>query len=88
MTFTVIHLFPFADDKDDRLSEKVLTGLENIDDDLDQSEILLLKMNSNANEIQELGLKEFPAIIFYEEQVGKMFKGNSESHMFKESQTI
>ena len=66
------------DDDGDRLSNKVLHGLESVDDDLDRNDILMVKMSSD-NDIVNLGLRELPAIVFYENGEGKVFNGNKRS---------
>ena len=66
--------FVAADDEEDRFSSKILLGLENIDDDLGKRDILIVKISSD-NDISELGVRELPAIIFFDDQVPTVFQG-------------
>ncbi|TRY76604.1 hypothetical protein TCAL_03494 [Tigriopus californicus] len=67
------HLAVVVYDPDDRRSDKVLTGLENIDDDLDKGDVTLVKL-SNDNDLTFLGeLPDLPAIVFFESEVPTVF---------------
>ncbi len=53
----------------------MLTGLENIDDDLGKKDILIVKMSSD-NEFGKLAeVEELPAVIFFEDKVPTIFQG-------------
>lgn len=70
------------DDKDDRLSQTVLGGLENIDDDLGKRQILIVKMSSADNEFSKLDVHELPAVVFFENKVPKVFQGKLKFQLF------
>lgn len=55
-------LYIFPDDKDQKLSQKVLLELENIDDDCDQNDIAFVKIDDD-NEAAEWGIDEIPTIV-------------------------
>ena len=63
------------DDKSDRLSSKVLSGLENVDDDLGREDVLVLKMSTEGNEYAGMGIKELPAVVFFDQKVPTVFEG-------------
>lgn len=54
--------FSFADDKDDKVSQKVLTELENIDDECDQNDIAFVKIDDDK-EAAEWGIDTIPTIV-------------------------
>lgn len=58
----VAFLYIFSDDKDQKLSQKVLVELENIDDDCDQNDIAFVKIDDD-NEAAEWGIDEIPTIV-------------------------
>ena len=77
-------MFVFTtDDKDDRLSQKVLTHLESIDDDAEKNLIFVVKFSpedvDEANkelEFAGVNLDELPALIlFTEPEKVVVFKG-------------
>ncbi len=51
-----------SDDKDQKLSQKVLVELENIDDDCDQNDIAFVKIDDD-NEAAEWGIDDIPTIV-------------------------
>ena len=61
------------DDSNDRMSSKVLSGLENVDDDLGRKEILIVKMDKDRNDVSNVD--EFPAVVFYDEKIPTVFQG-------------
>lgn len=65
-----------ADDANDRVASKVLAGLENIDDDLAKKDILIVKMEREKNDVDGLNVDEFPAIVFFDQQVPTVFQGD------------
>lgn len=52
----------FADDKDQKKSQKVLAELENIDDECDQNDIAFVKIDDDK-EAAEWGIDEIPTIV-------------------------
>ena len=70
----------FIDDEEDRMSQKVLSGLENIDDDLERSDIVIVKMSTETNDISNLGIKELPAVVFFDNKEKTIFEG---MHLFR-----
>lgn len=61
-----IHIIsPFlrnSDDKEQKLSQKVLDELENIDDECDQHDIAFVKIDDDK-EAEEWGIDEIPTIV-------------------------
>lgn len=55
-------MFSVADDKDDKVSQKVLAELENIDDECDQNDIAFVKIDDDK-EAAEWGIDEIPTIV-------------------------
>lgn len=55
-------LFLHSDDKDQKKSQKVLTELENIDDECDQNDIAFVKIDDDK-EAEEWGIDEIPTIV-------------------------
>lgn len=51
-----------SDDKDQKKSQKVLSELENIDDECDQNDIAFVKIDDDK-EAQEWGIDEIPTIV-------------------------
>lgn len=51
-----------SDDKDDKVSQKVLIELENIDDECDQNDIAFVKIDDDK-EAAEWGIDEIPTIV-------------------------
>lgn len=58
----VAFLYIISDDKDQKLSQKVLLELENIDDDCDQNDIAFVKIDDD-HEAAEWGIDEIPTIV-------------------------
>lgn len=52
----------FTDDKEQKLSQKVLAELENIDDECDQHDIAFVKIDDDK-EAEEWGIDEIPTIV-------------------------
>ena len=69
-----------SDDRDDRLSSKVLSGLENVDDDLGRDDVLVLKMSTEGNDYGGMGIKELPAVVFFDQKVPTVFQGEIIGH--------
>ena len=63
------------------MSTKILTGLENIDDDLDLSDIPFVKLTKQGNDLTGFGVKEFPAVLLFKD--GKLHETGEETHDMK-----
>ena len=67
------------DDKNDKLSEKILAGLETIDDDTDSSDVLLVKVSEVQEAREEFGDSvigdEMPSLVFFDDKVPTRFEG-------------
>ena len=67
------------DDKNDKLSEKVLAGLENIDDDTDSSDMLFVKVSEIEEAKAEFGESvigdELPSLVLFDEKIPSRFEG-------------
>lgn len=55
-------LYALADDKEQKVSQKVLGELENIDDECDQHDIAFVKIDDD-HEAAEWGIDEIPTIV-------------------------
>jgi len=53
----------------------VLTELENIDDDVGKQKISMIK-TTDASFAEEVGLEEFPALVFFKEGVPNLYEGD------------
>ena len=55
-----------------------MTGLENIDDDLDKLDVIMVKMASKEDNLdsQFVSVSKTPAIIFFDEKTPLIFEGN------------
>lgn len=77
--FDLIKKF-FLDDKNDKLSEKILAGLETIDDEMDSSDILLVKVSEIQEAREEFGDDvvgdELPSLVIFDEKIPTRFEGN------------
>ncbi|KAK6627927.1 hypothetical protein RUM44_010409 [Polyplax serrata] len=62
-------------DKDQKESQKVLTELENIDDDCDRNNIAFVKID-NDDEAKEYGIDTFPTLVFFEKQIPHVYDGD------------
>ena len=69
------------DDKNDKLSEKILTGLETIDDETDSSDVLLVKVSEVQEAREEFGDSvigdEMPSLVFFDNQKPTRFEGKT-----------
>lgn len=65
----------FADDKDQKKSQKVLSELENIDDDCDSHNIAFVKID-NTEEAKEYGIDELPCLVLFEKRIPHVYDGN------------
>ncbi|XP_072757534.1 uncharacterized protein Hlk isoform X1 [Anoplolepis gracilipes] len=62
-------------DKEQKKSQKVLSELENIDDDCDQQNIAFVKI-SDLNEAKEYGIDTLPALVLFERQIPHIYDGD------------
>ncbi|KAL6447198.1 hypothetical protein ACFW04_001475 [Cataglyphis niger] len=62
-------------DKDQKKSQKVLSELENIDDDCDQHNIAFVKI-SDLNEAKEYGIDTLPALVLFERKIPHIYDGD------------
>uniref|UniRef100_U5EMW7 Putative nucleolar protein 58 n=1 Tax=Corethrella appendiculata TaxID=1370023 RepID=U5EMW7_9DIPT len=62
-------------DKDEKQSQKVLTELENIDDECDQNDIAFVKIDDDS-EAKEWGIDELPCMIFFERGIPHIYDGD------------
>jgi thioredoxin-like negative regulator of GroEL len=67
----------FADNEDDRKSQRVLNELENIDDECDQLGIVFVKID-NDEEAQEYGIEKVPSLVYFENGIPMLYEGNLE----------
>ncbi|XP_050343186.1 uncharacterized protein LOC126768861 isoform X4 [Nymphalis io] len=62
-------------DKDQKKSQKVLTELENIDDECDQNDIAFVKIDDDK-EAKEYGIETVPTMVFFEKGIPHMYEGD------------
>ncbi|XP_050440891.1 uncharacterized protein LOC126845910 isoform X3 [Adelges cooleyi] len=62
-------------DKNQKKSQKVLTELENIDDECDQSGIAFVKIN-NLDEAREYGITTVPKLLYFEKRIPHIYNGD------------
>lgn len=65
----------FSDDKDQKKSQKVLSELENIDDEADQNDIAFVKISDGA-EAKEYGIDTLPTLVFFEKGIPHIYEGD------------
>lgn len=65
------------DDNNDRKSQRVLSELENIDDECDKLGIAFVKID-NDEEAKEYGLEKVPALLYFEKGIPLLYEGNLE----------
>ena len=62
------------------MSEKILTGLETIDDETDASDVLLVKVSEIQEAREEFGDSvvgdELPSLVFFDDKVATRFEGS------------
>lgn len=75
-TLNLIFLF-FADDNNDKKSQRVLNELENIDDECDKYGIIFVKID-NAEEAVEYGIEEIPSLVYFENGIPLVYEGSLE----------
>lgn len=62
-------------DKDQKKSQKVLTELENIDDECDQNKIAFVKIDNDA-EAKEYGIDSLPTLVYFEKGIPHIYDGD------------
>ncbi|KAH0944656.1 hypothetical protein HN011_000585 [Eciton burchellii] len=62
-------------DKDQKKSQKVLSELENIDDDCDQHNIAFVKI-SDLEEAKEYGIDTLPTLVLFERKIPHIYDGD------------
>ncbi|XP_076239572.1 hulk isoform X3 [Calliopsis andreniformis] len=62
-------------DKDQKKSQKVLSELENIDDDCDQHNIAFVKIH-DPEEAKEYGIDSFPTLVLFERRIPHVYEGD------------
>jgi hypothetical protein len=65
-----------TDDATDKASQDCLASLESIDDDLDEKNILAVKM-ADTTEAKNYGVKSFPSIIVFVKKIPELYEGIS-----------
>jgi hypothetical protein len=68
----------FADDNNDKKSEKVLAELENIDDECDALGIVFVKID-NIDEAKEYGIEKMPKLLYFEKGIPTVYEGKLEN---------
>ncbi|XP_075553237.1 hulk isoform X4 [Dermacentor variabilis] len=61
--------------ENDKKSEKILTELENIDDEADDHEIVFLKTN-DPEAAEKHGIESFPKLVFYDNEIPNLYDGD------------
>ncbi|KAK3864392.1 hypothetical protein Pcinc_029924 [Petrolisthes cinctipes] len=69
------HLAVLFYDKDSRRSRKVLSELENIDDECDGRGIFFVKID-NYEEAKEYGIDNIPTLVYFESEIPYIFEGD------------
>ncbi|XP_034245365.1 uncharacterized protein LOC117647614 isoform X2 [Thrips palmi] len=62
-------------DSDQKKSQKVLSELENIDDECDQNDIAFVKIDNDA-EAKEYGIEELPTLVYFEKRIPHVYDGD------------
>ncbi|XP_066141840.1 uncharacterized protein hlk isoform X1 [Euwallacea fornicatus] len=62
-------------DKDQKKSQKVISELENIDDECDQNSIVFVKID-NDDEAKEYGIDVVPTLVFFEKKIPHLYEGD------------
>lgn len=64
----------FTDDKDDKQDIRILNELENIDDDLEKEDIVIVRIDNDA-EAKEYGIDHLPTLIYFENKIPALYEG-------------
>ncbi|XP_058810774.1 uncharacterized protein LOC131675703 isoform X2 [Phymastichus coffea] len=62
-------------DKDDKQDMRILNELENIDDDLEKEEIVIVRMDNDA-EAKEFGIDHLPTLVYFEDKIPAIYEGD------------
>ncbi|XP_052121699.1 uncharacterized protein LOC113208203 [Frankliniella occidentalis] len=62
-------------DGDQKKSQKVLSELENIDDECDQNDIAFVKIDNDA-EAKEYGIEDLPTLVYFEKRIPHVYDGD------------
>ncbi|CAH0703030.1 unnamed protein product [Spodoptera exigua] len=62
-------------DKDQKKSQKILSELENIDDECDQNDIAFVKIDDDK-EAKEYGIETIPTMVFFERGIPHVYEGD------------
>ncbi|KAL0882622.1 hypothetical protein ABMA27_001058 [Loxostege sticticalis] len=62
-------------DKDQKKSQKILTELENIDDECDQNDIAFVKI-ADEKEAKEYGIETIPTMVLFEKGIPHIYEGD------------
>lgn len=73
----LINNFNFLDDNNDKKSQRVLSELENIDDECDALGVAFVKID-NADEAKEYGIEKLPKLLYFEKGIPTVYEGNLE----------
>ena len=65
-----------SDDRESRRSRKVLSELENIDDECDGRGVYFVKID-NYEEAMEYGIDTIPTLVYFESEIPYIFEGKS-----------
>lgn len=65
------------DDNNDKKSQRVLSELENIDDECDALGVAFVKID-NADEAKEYGIEKLPKLLYFEKGIPTVYEGNLE----------
>lgn len=76
-SLNLINNFNFLDDNNDKKSQRVLSELENIDDECDALGVAFVKID-NADEAKEYGIEKLPKLLYFEKGIPTVYEGNLE----------
>ncbi|XP_068911270.1 uncharacterized protein hlk isoform X7 [Tenebrio molitor] len=62
-------------DKDDKQDIRVLNELENIDDDLERENIVIVRIDNDA-EAKEFGIDHLPTLVYFEAKIPSIYEGD------------
>ncbi|KAI9560775.1 hypothetical protein GHT06_011727 [Daphnia sinensis] len=75
LTSTAQHLAVLFYDHDDEESQRILTELENIDDECDQKGISFVKIDDD-NVAKEYGVDHLPTLVYFENKIPSLYDGD------------
>ena len=72
----LLNKFQFnSDNEEDPESQHVVGELENIDDECDAHGVSFVKID-NEDEAKEYGIESFPSLVYFENSIPSVYKGN------------